>query len=209
MNTILIDLPMPIYTPRLLIRPPQIIDAPAVNTAILESYEALRITMPWAKTKPTLEETEIYLRQASANWILKKDEEPYLPLLIFETRSNAFIGSIGFHHINWEIPSVETGYWVRRSFEKQGFITEATNAITQYAFKQLNANRIAITCDKDNIASQKIPERLHYILEGTLKNHRKNPVTNELSDTLVYAKYSIESLPALSVTWGGQPNVGT
>ena len=39
MNPILIDLPMPITTPRLLIRPPRLGDGIVVNAAIIESNE--------------------------------------------------------------------------------------------------------------------------------------------------------------------------
>ena len=76
MKPILLDLPMPIITPRLLIRPPQLGDGAAVNAAILESYDMLRQFMDWAKTKPSVEETEEHIRLAAANWILKKSEEP-------------------------------------------------------------------------------------------------------------------------------------
>ena len=81
-------------------------------------------------------------------------------------------------------------------------MSEAINAITQYAFKQLGVKRIAITCDRDNVRSKKIPERLGYILEATLKNNRRKPVTGEISDTLIYARYDCEGLPDLDVSWG-------
>ena len=201
MNPILIDLPMPITTPRLLIRPPQLGDGVAVNAAIIESYNVLHEFVDWAKTKPTCEETEEHIRLAAANWILKKNDEPWLELYIFDKTTGEFIGGTGFHHINWTIPSMETGYWIRSSRSGHGFMTEAINAITQYAIKQLAVKRIAITCDIDNNRSKKIAERLHYTLEGVLKSHRRKPINGELSDTLLYAKYSLESLPILSVEW--------
>lgn len=199
-----IDLPIPIITPRLLIRPPQLGDGPEVNRAIIDSFEKLHEFMPWAKEKPSLEETEHYIRLAAANWILKKNEDPYLPLWIFRQDTMEFIGGTGYHNINWEIPAFETGYWLHSQHHNQGFGTEATNAITQYGFKQLGAKRITITCDIDNIRSKKIAERLHYNLEGVLKCHRRKPINNELSDTMVYAKYDLEDLPPLSVEWGSK-----
>ena len=39
---ILLDLPTPITTPRLILRPPQIGDGIAVNEAVLESFDVLR-----------------------------------------------------------------------------------------------------------------------------------------------------------------------
>ena len=199
---ILIDLPMPITTPRLLIRPPQTGDGITVNAGILESFETLHQFMEWAKEKPTVEESEIYVRQAVANWILKNNEEPYLPLFIFDKQTGAFIGATGYHHINWDIPTIETGYWICDSHSGQGLMTEAINALTQYAFKQLEVKRVTITCDVDNVRSQKIPEKLGYTLEATLKANRRKPITGELSDTLVYAKYEMNNLPPLSVEWG-------
>ncbi len=199
---ILIDLPMPLTTPRLLIRPPQLGDGIAVNAGILESFETLHQCMEWAKARPTVEDSEIYVRQSVANWMLKNNEEPYLPLFIFDKQSDAFIGATGYHHINWDIPTVETGYWICESHSGQGLMTEAINALTQYAFMQLGVKRITITCDVDNDRSQKIPVRLSYTLEATLKAHRRKPITGELSDTLVYAKYDMSNLPPLSVEWG-------
>jgi ribosomal-protein-serine acetyltransferase len=100
MKPILINCPMPITTPRLLIRPPLPGDGKMLNEAVLESFETLQRTLAWATNKPTVDESEEVARQAAANWILKKDEEPYLPLFIFDRESNHFIGATGFHHID-------------------------------------------------------------------------------------------------------------
>jgi ribosomal-protein-serine acetyltransferase len=65
----------------------------------------------------------------------------------------------------------------------------------------LGVKRITITCDSDNIRSKKIPERLGFSLEATLKENRRKPVTNELSDTFIYTRYDLNNLPELLVTW--------
>lgn len=199
-NPILMDLPVPITTPRLILRPPQIGDGTVVNEAVIESFDILNKFMPWAKTEPTIKETEIFVRQAAANWILKNNDEPYLPLFIFEKETNRFIGGTGYHHYQWDVPCIETGYWLRTSCQGQGFMTEAINALTQYAFKQLNIRRIAITCDINNLRSKKIPERLNYTLECIAKSNRINP-DGKVSDTCVFAKYDLINLPNLEVNW--------
>ena len=56
---ILLDLPTQITTPRLLLRPPKIGDGVIVNEAVSESFENLREYMPWAKEKPSVEDSEI------------------------------------------------------------------------------------------------------------------------------------------------------
>lgn len=195
------DFPMPITTPRLLIRPPEPGDVTSLNAAILDSWDSLHEWMDWAREKPDMAESEKHVKAAIQNWSLKKPDEPWLPLFIFDKQTGDFIGATGYHHYNWDVPCLECGYWICRTYSGQGLMTEAINAITQYAFKQLRVKRIAITCDVDNIPSRNIPERLHYVLEGVLKSNRLKPLSREVTDTLVFAKYSLDNLPPLSVAW--------
>jgi len=74
MKPILLDLPTPIITPRLILRPPQIGDGIIVNEAVLESFDELKQSMPWAKEKPSVEISEEFVRRAAENWILKRNE---------------------------------------------------------------------------------------------------------------------------------------
>lgn len=200
-NSVLIDLPMSILTPRLLLRPPKVGEGHMLNAAILESFETLNKFMLWASAKPTLEESEEVVRRAAASWIYKTKDNPELMLFILDRNSQDLIGATGFHNIDWEVPYVETGYWVRNKYAGCGYITEAINAITQYAFKVIKTKRIAITCDIDNERSKKIPERLHYKLESIVKSNRLKPVTHEITDTLVYARTDLIDLPELQVSW--------
>ncbi len=202
MKPILIDLPMPILTPRLLIRPPQIGDGVALNKAIIESFETLSQFMDWAKEKPSVEDSEEQVRLCAANWLLKKGEDPWLQLLIFNRENKQLIGATSFCHIVWELPCAETGYWIRTSYQRLGYMTEALNAIVQYAFKQMKVKRLGITCDINNVRSKKLAERLGFVLEGVLKASRREPLTAKISDTLVYAKYDLSELPDLVVNWG-------
>src|SRR3990167_7169115 len=101
---ILLDLPIPIITPRLILKPPQIGDGIAVNEAVLESLDTLKKFMPWAKEKPSIDDSEEFVRQAAANWILKNNDEPYLPLFVFDKNTGRFIGGTGYHHYDWTVP---------------------------------------------------------------------------------------------------------
>lgn len=76
-NWILKNFPVPIITPRLILRPPQIGDGIAINEAVLESFENLRTFMLWAQHKPTIDESETYARIGAANWILKKKSKTF------------------------------------------------------------------------------------------------------------------------------------
>ncbi len=197
---ITMELPVPIHTPRLYLRPPQPEDAELVYAAIVESHKELATFMPWATPQPSLEDTVIFIEQSMTNWILQRCEEPFLPLFIFD-KEGVFLGSTGFHHYDWIIPCLECGYWLRTPYTGQGYMTEAILGLTYYAFQQLKLKRLAITCDSTNLRSKNIPERLGFILEGIQKYNRILPNTTQVSDTLLYARYDLSDLPKLAVTW--------
>jgi ribosomal-protein-serine acetyltransferase len=199
-NPTLLDLHASMATPRLLLRPPQPGDGLKVHEAKLETYDRLRQQMAWAKAKPSIEEAEEYVRLAAANWILKLDEEPHLPIFMFDKNNQNFIGATGFHHIDWEVPCLEIGYWIREAYTGLGLMTEAVNALTRYAIDKLKMQRVEIRCDVNNHKSKKIPERLGYHLEATLKLNRRN-ADGALSDTLIYVKHNLDLLPDLIVRW--------
>ena len=88
---------------------------------------------------------------------------------------------------DWKVPKFEIGYWCRKKFQNQGYITESTMAITAFGFHQLNAERIEIRCDSKNVRSQKIPLKLGFCLEATLKNDIRSN-SGELRDCLIFSK---------------------
>src|SRR5258706_11385396 len=112
---ILLDFPDTFETERLIIRAPRAGDGKAVNDAVRESYEHLKPWMPWAQTIPAVEETEDFLRRSAAHWIVRED----LGLLLFRKSDGLYVGGSGLHRIDWSVPAFETGYWVRKSLERQ------------------------------------------------------------------------------------------
>lgn len=184
MNQILRDIPDTIQSQRLLIRAPRPGDGAAINAAVLDSLAELRPWMPWAQQTPTVDDNEIYAREAHVRF-LKREE---LPLLLFDKTTNILVGSSGLHRINWAVPRVEIGYWVRTPYAGQGYITEAVAALTEFAFTTLQAHRVEIRCDARNERSAAVARRSGFTLEGTLRCEDRCPMTNELRDTLVFAK---------------------
>jgi RimJ/RimL family protein N-acetyltransferase len=189
MDNILRDIPNSFESERLLIRAPRPGDGAMVNAAVLDSLAELRPWMVWAQQTPTVDDNERYTREAHIRF-LKREE---LPLLLFLKGTEILVGSAGLHNINWNVPKFEIGYWARTPYAGQGYITEAVAAITEFAFTTLGANRVEISCDAKNERSAAVARRGGFPLEGTLRNEDRCPMTNELRDTLVFAKISSES----------------
>ena len=183
MDALLLDFPESFESDRLTIRAPRKGDGPEVNAAIRETFDDLKAWMPWAQQMPTLEESEIFVRRAQCQFSARED----LTLFLFLKGTDTLVGGSGLHRINWDIPKFEIGYWCRKRFQGQGYVTESTEAIAKFAFETLGAKRVEIRCDLKNVRSQHIPDRLGFKLEGTLRNDALSP-SGELRDTLVFAK---------------------
>lgn len=196
MNPILIDLPEEILTPRLVLRHPQQGDGMLLYEAILSSLDHLRPWMPWASAEPTVSRCEEIVRRAHAKWILRED----LMFLIVDRTSGDVLGGTGLHRMNWEVPSFEIGYWVRKSHEGQGFISETVIALTQFCFESLNAKRVEIRIDPANTKSLAVPRRLGFEEEGVLRNSGLN-TSGHPRDTVVFSRTNADGLAKIKVCW--------
>jgi RimJ/RimL family protein N-acetyltransferase len=183
MDALLLDFPELFESDRLTIRVPRPGDGAEINAAVGETFDDLKVWMPWAQQMPTLEESEAFVRRAQCQFLAREN----LTLLLFLKGTGTIVGSSGLHGIDWDIPKFEIGYWCRKHFQGQGYITESTEAITNFAFETLGAKRVEIRCDSKNVRSRRIPDRLGFKLEGTLRNDSLSP-SGDLRDTLVFAK---------------------
>lgn len=183
MNPLLLEFPSEFYTERLLIRMPKPGDGKVVFDAIQASLDELKPWMPFAQKEQSEEETEINIRDSYVKFIKRED----LRLLIFHKETGEFIASSGLHRIDWSVPKFEIGYWIDTRYSGKGYITEAVEGITKFAFSDLKARRIEIRCDSKNDKSRKVPERLGFTLEGVLKNSAISADGNEITDTCIYA----------------------
>ena len=183
MDALLLDFPESFESDRLTIRSPCVGDGTEINAAVRETFDDLKPWMPWAQQMPTLEESESFVRRAQCDFLAREE----LTLFLFLKGTNTMVGSSGLHRINWNIPKFEIGYWCRKRFQGQGYITESTETITKFAFETLGAKRVEIRCDLKNVRSRRIPDRLGFKLEGTFRNDSLSP-SGELRDTLVFAR---------------------
>jgi ribosomal-protein-serine acetyltransferase len=184
MNPILIDVPLQIETDRLILRAPlQAGDGNVVNQAIKDSINELKQWLFLYQAIPTVEETEIILRNAHIDF-LKRESFRYL---IFHKGTNDFIGTASLHGINWKISKSEIGYWINSQFSGNGYMTEAVSELTNLGFQQLKFRRIEIRCESTNFKSRSIPEKLGFELEGTLRNDDLSADGSKLTDTCIYS----------------------
>jgi RimJ/RimL family protein N-acetyltransferase len=200
LNPVLIDVPMPIRTPRLLIRPKQVGDGASTSAAVAETWDELHKWMRWAENREafTAESMEIRNRHVMASFILRESIE----LIGLEAATGEAVIWCGLHDIDWQGYQCDTGYWVRKSAQVQGFATEAGNALVRYAFGALGMRRIGLTHSRGNEASRRIAEKLGFSFEGIQRGANILP-GGKSADRYCYARFDVAGLPDLEVHWQG------
>jgi RimJ/RimL family protein N-acetyltransferase len=198
LNPVLIDVPMPIRTPRLVIRPKQTGDGAITSSAVAETWDELHKWMRWAEDRNafTAEQMEIRNRHVMANFILREGIE----LMGIEASTGTAVIWCGFHDIDWPSRQCDTGFWVRKSAQGQGFATEAANALVRYAFGALGMRRVGLTHARGNEASRRIAEKLGFSFEGVQRGANLLP-GGKNADRYCYARFDAAGLPDLNVKW--------
>ena len=197
-DPILMDVPMPIRTPRLLIRPKEPGDGATTSAAVLETWEELHRWMRWAENRDafTAEAMEIKCRQDMASFILREN----IGLIGIETRTDTAVVWCALNEIDWQGRQCDTGFWVRKSAQGQGFATEACNALVRYAFGALAMRRIGITHSEGNEASRRVVEKLGFSFEGKQRGANVLP-GGKFADRYCYARFDTVGMPGLEVLW--------
>ena len=96
--------------------------------------------------------------------------DPNFDYEIYLKENNSFIGMIGLHSLAWSHDRCEIGYWISKSYEGKGFVSESVIALEQKCF-ELGFNRLEIRCDPNNIKSGLLAEKCGYTLEGILREN--------------------------------------
>ena len=162
----------------IVVRPFRSGDAEAVFEAVTSNYEHLREYMHWMVPDYSLRHAEEFVErslESAANMTS-------LGFGIFD--ASDLIGSIGFVNFEQSARRTEIGYWISKSYEGRGIISECCRLLINYAFDVLKMNRIEIHCATGNARSAAIPERFGFKLEGTLRQSEMR--NGKLHDFAVY-----------------------
>jgi ribosomal-protein-serine acetyltransferase len=191
------EIPAELRGPRVLLRPLSLRDARAVWEAIEESRAHLSPWLPWVHTVRSLDDERTVIGRLRARWKLRQG----LTVGIFDRITGRYLGGSGLHRINWDLRIFEIGYFIRAPEEGKGYITETVQVLTRFAFDDLAASRVEIYVAPRNVRSVRVPERLGFVLEGTLRRCRE-AVDGQPEDRHVFALIREDYL---RLPWRGNP----
>jgi ribosomal-protein-alanine N-acetyltransferase len=96
------------------------------------------------------------------------------------------VGGIGLTNIDSFQGKTEIGFWLGKKYWRQGLMTEAINAMLEFAFNKLFLRRIEWYTFSDNEASNALAKKMGFTLEGTLRRGARSKANGFVHDENFY-----------------------
>jgi ribosomal-protein-alanine N-acetyltransferase len=166
-------------TPRLILREFKEGDAEAIQVYAGDP-EVTRFTS-WGPNTP--ETTAAVL----ASWLLDQRVSPRTEctLAIVRNEDRILIGGVGFGMTDWNSGTGNFGYVLRRSAWGQGYATEASRAVVDFALNDLGLRRLIAHCEPAHAASLSVLNKLGFTQDAPASLPRMN---GEMRSYLTFAK---------------------
>lgn len=114
--------------------------------------------------QPTMEE--------EFEWYVGRRQDPDAVLWTMETADGALLGSTELR-LSVNNRRAEVGIAIfDREYWGKGFGTDALRLVLEYAFRELELNRVELTTDHDNARAIRSYEKCGFVSEGVLREHR-------------------------------------
>ena len=154
-------------TPRLLLRPLEMSDVPALWPFV--SDEDFPRHMTWEAHRDP-DETAAFIRSTEEG----RAQGSNIAWAVVE--GDALAGVIGLHGITrtvraWQVDRAELGYWIGPPFQNRGFATEAAHGAMRFGFEDLGLHKITVGCITENTASRRVIEKLGFRFLGEQRHH--------------------------------------
>jgi RimJ/RimL family protein N-acetyltransferase len=147
------------------------------NRTHLARYEAENVVMSIENEQ----DAKDILRELVAEWRARTS----FFIGAFDRQTGRFVAQVYVGPVNWDLPEFEIGFFANRDHEGQGYVTEAVNAVLGFIFESLHAHRVRMECDDTNVRSRHVAERCGLVMEGHIRENRRNP-DGTLSGTLYF-----------------------
>lgn len=167
-----------IETDRLILRKPRLEDAESIFAAYAQDPDVTRyLTWP---PHTEIDQTRAFMEYCLRNW----DSGEAFEFVITRRGEECLIGMVSLRMQGYK---ADLGYVLAKSHWGQGLMSEAVQAIVNWALAQPEIFRVWAVCDVDNPASARVMEKCGMSYEGTLKRWLRRPNRDEPVDCLCYA----------------------
>jgi RimJ/RimL family protein N-acetyltransferase len=95
------------------------------------------------------------------------------------------VGAIGMS-VNSMNYRGRVGYWIAAPARRRGVCTRALRLLSQWALAELQLQRLDLITDPDNLASQRVAEKVGFRREGVLRAHLRHP-DGRIRDSVMFS----------------------
>lgn len=175
--------PAPLRADRVVLRP--------LSTRDWAEWAALRAASrefltPWESTWPDDALTWANYRRRVRQYTEERERGSGYFLLIRRASDDALLGGINLTNVRRGIAQAGTlGYWIGAPFARQGYMTEAMNALLSFGFDKLGLNRIEAACLVENVASRALLLKCGFRQEGLARKYLR--INGAWQDHLTFA----------------------
>lgn len=134
--------------------------------AAICSSPSLYLWLDWCHRDFTPEEASDFLMHTRLNWI----KGHAYGFGLYHKETNDFIGMVALTDLSHSFNMGTIGYWVCDAYQHQGYAKEATLALIEFCFTQLQLTRLECICDPDNHGSQSVALDCGATKEGLARN---------------------------------------
>ena len=107
---------------------------------------------------------------------------------VFSPDDSRCVGGTGLHPRQGE-GGVEIGYWVAADAIGRGYATELSAVLTRVGFACFGFDRVEIRIDPANEVSERVPARLGFQKEATLRRRLPQKQGSDLRDVNVWTMF--------------------
>lgn len=160
-------------------------DATALYEATVRNRQFLAPWLSWIDRVTDVSDTYAFVRDA------EREARAHTAFKAGIWRRGHLIGCVDLHAIDWENASAQIGYWLDEAHTGAGIMSAAVRLLCEYAFEALDLHRLEIRAAVQNAPSRRIPQRLGFAFEGTLRDALKQ--RGAFVDTALYSLVSDET----------------
>ena len=100
----------------------------------------------------------------------QKNNKTSIPFIIYDKLKEEYAGSTRYMNINWKNKVLHIGStWIGNEFQGTGLNAQMKFLMINYAFENMDFEKIEFRIDERNIKSRRAVEKLGAILEGILR----------------------------------------
>ena len=148
--------------------------------------ESRAFLSPWEPTWPHDALTRHAFRRRLRHYAGEWRQGSGYAFFVFTRDQDLLVGGITLSNVRRSVAqTASVGYWMGLPHARQGFMTEALLAATDFAFGRLGLRRLEAACLPQNKASRGLLEKVGFQYEGYAREYLR--IDGEWRDHLLYA----------------------